>query len=103
MTYPSGRIVIYARNSLGQVSGVTTKQNAAAAVANVATALTYAPHSNLPTAMTHGNGLVTNAGYDLDYRLTSLALKNGAANVSAYAYAYSDGINLTGSRRWGSI
>jgi YD repeat-containing protein len=30
-TYPSGRIVIYARNSLGQVTGVTSKQNATAA------------------------------------------------------------------------
>jgi hypothetical protein len=29
-------------------------------------------------------------------RLTSLLLKNGAANVSAYAYAYGDGIKLTG-------
>jgi RHS repeat-associated protein len=96
VTYPSGRIVIYARNSLGQVSGVTSKQNATAAVVNVATGLTYAPMSNLVTSMTHGNGLVTNAGYDLDYRLTSLTLKNGAANVSAYAYAYGDGINLTG-------
>jgi hypothetical protein len=32
----------------------------------------------------------------MDYRLTSLTLKNGAANVSSLAYAYSDGMNLTG-------
>ena len=63
---------------------------------NVATGMTYAPLSNLLTSMTHGNGLVTTAGYDLDYRLTSLTLKNGAANVSSLAYAYGDGINLTG-------
>jgi RHS repeat-associated protein len=31
-----------------------------------------------------------------DYRLTSLTLKNGAANVSNLAYAYVDGINLSG-------
>ena len=35
ITYPSGRIVIYARNVNGQVTGVTTKQNATAAVVNV--------------------------------------------------------------------
>ena len=52
--------------------------------------------SNLLTALSHGNGLTTTAGYDLDYRLTALTLKNGAANVSSLAYAYSDGINLTG-------
>jgi hypothetical protein len=42
------------------------------------------------------NGLATTAGYDLDYRLTSLTLKNGAANVSSLAYAYGDGMNLSG-------
>jgi YD repeat-containing protein len=96
ITYPSGRIVFIARNSNGQVTGVTTKQNATAAVVNVATGLTYAPMSNLLTAMTHGNGLITTAGYDLDYRLSSLTLKDGATNVSALAYAYTDGMNLTG-------
>jgi YD repeat-containing protein len=96
ITYPSGRIVSITRNTLGQVTGVTTKQNATAAVVNVAAGMTYAPMSNLLTAMTHGNGLVTTAGYDLDYRLTSLTLKDGATNVSALAYAYTDGMNLTG-------
>ncbi len=58
--------------------------------------MTYAPLSNLLTALNHGNGLATTAGYDLDYRLTALTLKNGAANVSSLAYAYGDGMNLTG-------
>jgi RHS repeat-associated protein len=39
---------------------------------------------------------VTKCTYDQDYRLTSFVLKNGAANVSSLAYAYSDNINLTG-------
>ncbi len=65
-------------------------------MANVATGITYAPMSELMTGMTHGNGLATTAGYDLDYRLTSLQLKNAAASVSGLAYAYGDGINLTG-------
>ncbi len=58
--------------------------------------MTYAPLSNLLTGLNHGNGLATTAGYDLDYRLTSLTLNNGAANVSSLAYAYGDGMNLTG-------
>jgi RHS repeat-associated protein len=95
VTYPSGRIALYARNSLGQVTSVTSKQNATAALVNVATAIAYAPMSNLVTAMTHGNGLVTTAGYDLDYRLSTLQLKNGPANVSSLSYAYGDGMNLT--------
>ena len=96
MTYPSGRIVIIARNSLGQVTGVTTKLNAAAAIVNVATALAYKPQSDLLTSISHGNGLVTSAGYDLDYRLTSLNVMDGAALVSGRGFAYADGLNLTG-------
>ena len=37
VTYPSGRIVLIARNALGQISGITTKKDAVAVVANVAT------------------------------------------------------------------
>ena len=97
ITYPSGRIVFIARNSNGQVTGVTTKQNATITTAtNIATGLTYAPLSNLLTSLAHGNGLATTAGYDLDYRLSSLTLKDGATNVSALAYAYTDLVNLTG-------
>ena len=96
ITYPSGRVVIYARNTLGQVTGVTTKQTSASAAVNVATGITYAPMSNLMTGVTHGNGLVTTATYDQDYRLSGLNVKNGAAFVSNLAYAYADGINLTG-------
>jgi RHS repeat-associated protein len=40
--------------------------------------------------------LITTAGYDLDYRLTSLNLKNGTVSVSGYTYAYGDKMNLTG-------
>ena len=56
----------------------------------------YAPLSNLVTGLGHGNGLATAATYDQDYRLTSLKVLNGAATVSNLAYAYGDGINLTG-------
>ena len=33
--------------------------------------------------MTHGNGLVTTAAYDQDYRLLTLTVKDGATNVSS--------------------
>jgi YD repeat-containing protein len=62
ITYPSGRIVAYARNANGQVTGVITKQNATAAQVNVATGITYAPQSDLLTSLTHGNGLLQTAG-----------------------------------------
>jgi hypothetical protein len=62
----------------------------------VATSMTYAPVSNLLKSISHGNGLVTTAGYDLDYRLTSLNVKNGATVVQGSTYAYGDVMNLTG-------
>jgi uncharacterized protein RhaS with RHS repeats len=65
ITYPSGRIVTYIRNANGQVTGVTTKQNAAAAVVNVATGITYAPQSDLLTSMTHVPAF---AGMTMDFK-----------------------------------
>ncbi len=95
ITYPSGRIITYARNSLGQVSGVTTKQNSGASAVDVATSVTWKPMSDLLGGITHGNGLATTAGYDLDYRLTSLLLQDGVTSISSLAYTYTDGMNLT--------
>jgi RHS repeat-associated protein len=47
-------------------------------------------------SFTHGNGLVSNAAYDLDGRLTQLQLTDGALLVQGRGYSYSDGMNLTG-------
>ncbi len=87
-----GRSILFAN---GQATSVTAKQNATAAVVNIATGLTYKSMSDLLTTITHGNGLVTNAGYDFDYRLTSLQLKNGAAVVQGKTYGNGVGMNLT--------
>ena len=95
VTYPSGRIVGYARNLLGQVASVTTRQTSALAAVNVATGIAYKPMSTLVSSITHGNGLVTTAGYDLDYRLTSLLVANGATNIASLGYSYGDNMNLT--------
>jgi RHS repeat-associated protein len=96
ITYPSGRIITITRNTIGQPTAVTTKQNATATAVNVATAMTWRPMADLVASMTHGNGLITQAAYDNDDRLTQLQVKNGTAVVSGYAYAYGDNLNLTG-------
>jgi RHS repeat-associated protein len=41
ITYPSGRIVAYARDATGRISGVTTKETSTAAVINLATGVTW--------------------------------------------------------------
>jgi hypothetical protein len=95
MTYPSGRVITTSFTATRKVAQVTTKQTATAAVVNVATGLSYQPLSDLLNSITHGNGLVTTAGYDLDQRLTSLRVLNGASVVQGSAYAYWDNVNLT--------
>ena len=75
---------------------VTTKQTATATVVTVATAIAYQPLSDLLNSITHGNGLVTTAGYDLDYRLTSLNVKNGTTVIQGNTYVHGDLMNLTG-------
>jgi RHS repeat-associated protein len=96
VTYPSGRQLLVSQGGQRQPAALTTKLNAAAAAQNVATAIARKPMSDLVTTITHGNGLVTSATYDLDYRLTGLNLKNGTAVISGSTYAYADTLNLTG-------
>ena len=96
MTYPSSRMIDTVLSATRQITSVTTKQNATAAVQNVATGILFMPLSDLLNTMTHGNGLVTTAGYDLDYRLTSLNVKNGTTTIQGNTYAYGDQLNLTG-------
>lgn len=103
ITYPSGRIVTYARNALAQISGIATKKDAAAAAVNVASGITWPAMSDLLTGFTYGNGLAFAAAYDVDYRIATLKVKDGAADTISLAYSYgdgpgflaNDGINLT--------
>jgi RHS repeat-associated protein len=94
ITYPSGRIVIVARNSLGKISGITTKKDAAAAAVNVATGITWSEMAELVKGFTYCNGLTFAATYDLDYRIATLKVKNGATDTISFAYSYADGPNL---------
>ncbi len=66
---------------------VTTKQNTTAAVVNVVTGITYAPLSHLLTALNHGNGLATTAGYDLDGHLIAEATASTGATSRDYISA----------------
>jgi hypothetical protein len=50
----------------------------------------------LLSSITHGNGLVNTASYDLDYRLTGLNVKDGTTLVQGKTFAYGDNMNLTG-------
>jgi YD repeat-containing protein len=48
LTYPSGRIVIYTRDTTGRITGVATKLNAAAASVTLASSVVYEPWPTWP-------------------------------------------------------
>jgi RHS repeat-associated protein len=95
VTYPSGRIVNVTFNSSFKPRTVTLRETATALPQDIVTAIAWRPMSGLVSSMTHGNGLVTEARYDRDYRLTRLSVSDGTALVQQMAYAYADGMNLT--------
>jgi RHS repeat-associated protein len=97
MVYPSGRIVTYSRDSVGRVSGVTTKANAASPSVTLASSILYREFGPL-RSLTYGNGLIFSRTYTQDYRLNVLRVREPStgANTLRRIHAYGDGINLIG-------
>lgn len=85
ITYPSGRVVSYTRNSLGQISAIATGGQ------NIVTGRTYRA-DGLLTGQTYGNGLVDTRAYDLQGRLTSWA----TGSIDSRTYGYDANGNITG-------
>jgi RHS repeat-associated protein len=97
ITYPSARIVSYARDSKGRITEVITKANATAAVVALMSAGTYESFGSLKTA-NFGNGTALAQSWGNDGRLASKRLFNvtGGVNVSSLTYAYDNDDNITG-------
>jgi RHS repeat-associated protein len=73
ITYPSGRIVSYLRDSQGRIVTVTTRRDPDAPETSVATGITYLPFG--PVAqLTLGNGLESRRDHDLDGRVRHIRL-----------------------------
>jgi YD repeat-containing protein len=95
ITYPSGRIVTYTRDTTGRISAVSTKQNAGATAQNLATSIAYQPLSTLVTGFGYGNGLSEWMSYTTDQEISGHGVTNGASNVINRSFARSDKINIT--------
>lgn len=91
ITYPSGRLVTYVRNSAGQVDSITTKSTPTASVQTLVSNLGYLPFGPA-SSYTFGNGLSHNASYDNDYRLTGIQV----GGILNRAYLYDPVDNITG-------
>ncbi|MEM0953973.1 MAG: calcium-binding protein [Pseudomonadota bacterium] len=93
VTYPSGRIVDYSRDTEGRVSGITTKDTAGSPAETVLSNVTYLPFGPL-SGYVYGNGLTHTMAYDQDYRVD--AISTGASpSVIDLDYGYDNNSNIT--------
>ncbi|WP_210404744.1 hypothetical protein [Hahella sp. CCB-MM4] len=69
--YPSGRIVHYDYNTLGQVNQIRTQENDTAPIQVVIQDVSYLPFGPLQS-LTYGNGEIRTVTYDQDYQLTHI-------------------------------
>lgn len=72
ITYPSGAVVTYTRNALGQVQGVSWKPTVLTPPTLIVSSTTYAPFGPL-TSITYGNGRTQTRAYDQDYAIDAIS------------------------------
>jgi RHS repeat-associated protein len=97
ITYPSGRIVTYSRDSVGRISGVTTKKDSGSSTVTLASSVVYAPFGPL-ASLAYGNGLALTKTFTQDYLLNALQVQDVSTStvVVNRSHAFGDQINLTG-------
>jgi RHS repeat-associated protein len=98
VTYPSGRIVDYVRDTKGRVSTVRTKASAGVpAWTELMTSMEYEPFGSLKQGI-YGNTLSFTADWGNDGRLASRRVykTSGGANISMLSYSYDAADNMTG-------
>ncbi|MBV1928747.1 MAG: RHS repeat protein, partial [Gammaproteobacteria bacterium] len=71
ITYPSGQIVSYGYNSLGQVNRIDTQASATATQQTIMQNVEYLPFGGI-SVLTYGNGISYNLLHDQDYLITDL-------------------------------
>jgi RHS repeat-associated protein len=97
ITYPSGRIVNYSRDSDGRISGATTKQSSSSSAVTLASSVVYEPFGPL-SGLTYGNGLVLSKTFTEDYLADTIAAQDTSTStvVVNRSYTFGDSINVTG-------
>jgi RHS repeat-associated protein len=71
ITYPSGRIVNFQRDTLGRITGVTTNQSSGAPNQTIASSISWLPYSGI-NSLTFGNGIIQTFTRDTDDRITGV-------------------------------
>jgi YD repeat-containing protein len=106
ITYTSGAVVSYTRDTMGRITGVTAKPSGGASQP-VVSSIAYEPFGPY-TGLTYGNGVAETRGFDQDYRLTALT-DTGSSPLQSLTYAYyptnnvqtiTDAVNVGNSQSW---
>ncbi|HSB97277.1 MAG TPA: RHS repeat-associated core domain-containing protein [Spongiibacteraceae bacterium] len=92
ITYPSGRIVTYTRNKLGQITAIDTQDSADAPLQALVRNITYEAFGPLKS-LTFGNGVTTTYQRDAEYRPT--AITTTSYPQWKYIYSYDAAGNIS--------
>jgi len=93
MTYPSGRIVSFVRDTAGRVTDVQTRDNSGSPLQSILSDINYLPFGPL-TSGTFGNGHGLLVSYDLDYQIKTI--KTGGGSIVDLNFSQDPNGNITG-------
>jgi RHS repeat-associated protein len=94
-TYPSGRIVNYARDTQGRIAAITTQASEDDPLQTVVSEVSYQPYGPL-AGLNYGNGLSLAIDYDLDGRISAMETSNGLLLQTHLSYTYNRVNDITG-------
>lgn len=92
IVYPSGRVVLYTRNALGQITQIQTRDTTDSATYTLATEIAYEPFGP-PKRIKFGSGLVTTYQRDAEFR--PLRIMSLSTPISVRDYSYDIAGNVT--------
>ena len=94
ITYPSGRVVSYARDATGRVTGVTSRTTTG--TVTLADGVTWMPSGPLQS-LRYGNGLTLIKAYTQDYLIAQMLVTDASTGTDVVnrSYGRSDGVNIT--------
>lgn len=94
ISYPTGRIVTYQRDTLGRIDAVLTQASSSAPPALIAGNISYLPFGPIQS-LTFGNGVVATYDYDQDYRLIGITSSKGTTGIQDLTITHDGADNIT--------
>jgi RHS repeat-associated protein len=93
IAYPSGLTTLYARDAMGQVTGITATLPGSTKASLIASNITHKPFGPV-SGLVYGNGIAETRSFDLAYRETARvsALKRSTLENLVYGYNNADDV-----------